>query len=265
MNPSSRPTPSVLERYEKKYLLPWALVEPISRFADTYCSLDGYSRRRPDGFYQINNLYLDSPTLTFLQNRLANADNRFNLRIRSYGEDPGPPYYCEIKQKIGDFIRKFRAGVNDDTWRDVLAPGWTVPLGLEGSERSNLELFHRLSHSYNAAPVILTNYRRKAYMGNHEQYARLTFDVDLKYMEQQDLDLRPDDGRMAYYDHEVNFEPGVSVILELKCFTSHVPLWMIDMVRRFELSQRSFSKYGAGVIEVMESRFNRNPWRVGAC
>jgi hypothetical protein len=46
------------------------------------------------------------------------------------------------------------------------------------------------------------------------------------------------------------FDPGCNVVLELKCYTSSVPAWMVDMIRYFNLQRRSFSKYLTGASEL---------------
>jgi hypothetical protein len=49
---------------------------------------------------------------------------------------------------------------------------------------------------------------------------------------------------MSNYDIPDYFEePGQKVVLELKC-EKKIPLWMVDLIQRFDLSLGSFSKYG---------------------
>jgi len=106
--------PPRLDRYELKFGIPAELTEPISDFASVYCSLDKYSEKAEKGFYRVNNLYLDSPGYLFLRKRMEGAENRFNMRVRSYGDDPVMPYFLEIKQKVGGVVRKYRATVRDE-------------------------------------------------------------------------------------------------------------------------------------------------------
>jgi len=37
----------------------------------------------------------------------------------------------------------------------------------------------------------------------------------------------------------------------LKCYTTEVHLWMIDLIKHFNLRRRGFSKYVTGVSEVL--------------
>ncbi len=245
-------TPPVLERYELKFVIPDTMIAPISDFVSIYCSPDKYSRVEDDSFYRVINLYLDTPYFLFLRNRLLRLQNRFNMRIRSYGDTLQSRYFLEIKQKNVMIIKKFRGSIpqEDLTKRTCLID--YIPRAVKNNEElRNIELFQRLMHTYDAGPKVLTQYRRKAYVSDCEEYARVTFDVELKYMAEETFNLTPDSGKMLSYDISTNFDPACNVILEMKCYTSQVPLWMIDCIRTFGLYRRSFSKYTTGVSEVL--------------
>ncbi|HSW60832.1 MAG TPA: polyphosphate polymerase domain-containing protein [bacterium] len=244
--------PQILERYELKYHIPFDLVEPISDFVKPYCDLDEYSQREKTGFYIINNLYFDSPFYTFLKNRLEGAEKRFNMRLRIYGLDPVPPYFFEIKHKTGDVIRKYRTKCRDENVEDMLyCTNSAEKYGLTGSDAENMNLFQRLAVTYNVEPKVFTQYSRKAWISNTDDYARVTFDIDLKCMEADSVILKPDMSKMVQYDYETIFQPGCNTILELKCYTSNVPSWIIDLIYKFNLKRSSFSKYSNGALKIL--------------
>jgi len=245
--------PPRLDRYELKFGIPRELTEPISEFASVYCSLDNYSLKSEKGFYRVNNLYLDSPGYLFLRKRMEGAENRFNMRVRSYGDHPTMPYFLEIKQKVGGVVRKYRATVRDEEWYKVyIEPGFESREKDDApSEIKNRELFERTIFTYNVSPKVLTQYLRKAYISDVDDYARVTFDTDLRFMPESEYNLHPEESEMISCDAETVFPPGCSVILELKCYTSQVPLWMIDLIRYFDLQRMSFSKYMTGIIQVL--------------
>ncbi len=244
--------PAVLDRYEAKFTIPAFMIEPISEFASVYCEPDKHSEKTGDLFYRVNNLYFDTPNYLFLKKRLEGAEDRFNMRVRSYGDDPGPPFFLEVKQKKSNVVRKFRAKVHDDWLHDIYQEDGTEQVDtLAGEEDNNRKLFSRLSYAYRAAPRVLTQYRRKAYVSIVDEYARVTFDTDLRYREETGYSLIPDEEKMVPSDDETIFDPGCGVILELKCYCSRVPLWMIDLIRHFDLKRRSFSKYVTGVMNVL--------------
>lgn len=240
-------SPLILERYELKYLIPFSLVEPISRYVETYCEMDHYSRISPDGFYTINSLYFETPNYYFLRAK-ENQTARFSLRVRSYGDSPKAPYYLETKEKIGDFSKKRRGRVPFENWADLfLNPS---ALGdFDPSEDENLAHFLKLAEEYGATPAILTQYRRKAYLSTVDDYARVTFDRSLRYRPETRYDVLPTEGSLLNYDHTDTFgRPGVNVILELKC-ERKIPVWLVDLIHRFELVREGFSKFEGSMIE----------------
>ncbi len=250
---SQKVMPPQIERIEMKFTIPYSMVDPISDFASVYCSLDKYSTENENGYYRVNNLYLDSPDYLLLRMRLMGVDNRFNLRVRSYGDDPGFPYFFEIKQRMGQIIRKYRSKVSDHNWYRVLTePGYVLVVGNANNlEDRNKKLFERMVHSYNASPKVFTQYSRKAWVSDVDEYARVTFDRELQYALETEYDFNMRHKTIVPCDPETVFDPDCSVILELKCYSSFVPLWMIDLIRYFNLSRRSFSKYVTGIREVL--------------
>lgn len=243
---------AVLERYELKYTIPEDMIAPISAFVEAYCHPDFHSEKSLGGFYQVNSLYLDSPEYLFLRNRLARIPDRFNMRVRSYGNLPVTPYFLEVKRKSGDIIRKHRARIHDENLERILDPALDLTGLVSPREAENAALFRDLVHRYNAAPVVMTSYRRLAYISNCDEYARVTFDIGLRYMRQREYQPLNLEG-LAPSDVECRFDEGASVILELKCYSRYVPLWMVDLIRTFQLTRRGFSKYSSGMAQVFRN------------
>jgi len=174
------------------------------------------------------------------------------MRIRSYGDSPQFPYFLEVKQKRINVIQKYRGRIYEEDWPDITSMANCIPRKVINlKELFNIQLFQRLALTYNIEPKVFTQYRRKAYESQYEEYARVTFDTQLRYMAQSQYNLSPVNDRMVACDHPLDFDEGCNVILELKCYTTHVPLWMIDLIRTFNLRRTSFSKYKNGVMEVL--------------
>jgi SPX domain protein involved in polyphosphate accumulation len=240
----------VLDRYESKYTIPEYMVDEISLFIAPYCSLDEYSAVEESGFYTVNSLYFDTPHYQFLEMRMMRAESRFSMRIRSYGDNPVVPYFFEIKSKRGDVIRKYRARIFEDNVEQAVNAGHVIDSESTKDEDVNAGLFRRTAGAYNAHPVVFTQYKRKAYAGDTEEYARVTFDKKLRYAERRDYRVSCGNEELQPTDIQDCFDDGCSVVLELKCYTSFVPLWMVDLVRTFNLKRRGFSKYGNAMRQV---------------
>ena len=263
MIPGSSQTeiPSVLQRFEFKYHIPRSMIKPVSDFVKAYCFLDKYSEMSPTGFYRINNLYLDSPFHTFLKNRLEGKENRFNMRIRSYGENPEPPYFWEIKCKFGENRQKFRAKVpSGEIEKLFYSPKASVELGFSGINAKNMDMFQSLALSYNAQPQIITQYDRMAWISRTDEYARVTFDANLQCAEEHNFNVSPDPLLMESYDTTRIFGSGAHCILELKGQVSHLPLWMVDLVRTFDLKRSAFSKFRYGMLRILTNNRPENVW-----
>lgn len=244
---SQQVSPLNLERYELKYLIKPEMIEPISRFVEAYCHMDYYSEVAEDHFYIINSLYLDTPNFFLLRYKETAGAFSFNMRVRSYGNGDKPPYFCEIKYKIRDFVHKHRAKISSEDWSEIMQYN-EIPENMDLVSKKNLENFLQVKLTYNVGPVILTQYRRKAYLSDIDNYARVTFDQDLRYQEMDQWLVCPQENELIHYDHPESFDlPEQSVVLELKC-EKKIPLWMIDLIKRFELVRSSFSKYGNSMV-----------------
>ncbi len=252
-------SPLFFERYELKYHVPLDMVEEISAFVEVYCALDPFSEKSHDHYYEINNLYFDTPNFLFRERRVAGIDDRFNVRIRSYGTDPKPPYFFEIKHKVNGIVKKKRAKVYSEEWADALKrEDYFYEDGKEPTISTSddyYQAFLNTVYSYNAEPKVFTTYRRKAYLSLVDDYARVTFDRNLKFMKCEDYTLRPVKMDLCNYDcPNVFSNVHENVILELKC-TTRVPMWFIDLISYFNLKRMSFSKYTNAIDEVLHNSF----------
>ncbi|MDG5815799.1 polyphosphate polymerase domain-containing protein [Chitinispirillales bacterium ANBcel5] len=244
------PIAPVLCRYELKFVIHESLIEPISRFVSCYCSLDKYSEIKSDNFYMINSLYLDTPDYLFLRRRIADEDGRYNMRVRMYSEDPADLNFLEIKYKTGSILKKIRAKIHGNDWPAViLDPSYEPDLALGIQESENADKFIRLAITNNIEPKVIIRYRRKAYISDYDDYARVTFDREIRCAVPHNWGTVPQPGSLHYLDHENLFADDSNVVLELKCYTNSVPLWMIDLIRTFDLHRCSFSKYLSGIRE----------------
>ena len=219
----------------------------MTRFIEVYCALDYHSAIAEDHFYEVNSLYFDTRSFEFLQQRQDGKDGRFNMRVRSYGDDADRPYFLEIKRKSGTTGKKYRATASAAEWPAILQdPGYRIPADDEAKNRVNKELFLRLATSYAIEPKLLTRYRRRAFISQVDDYARVTMDIGLKYRHQDGFDMSADHGMIGYDNQTIyarDMLVDANVILELKSNIGQVPVWMLDLIATFELKQQGFSKY----------------------
>ena len=260
--------PNTLERYELKFMISDQMIGPISDFVSIYCDFDKHAQMTEDGFYHVISLYLDSPNYLFLRNREENCDNRFNMRIRTYNNQDGLPCFFELKQKCGNIIRKYRTIIPDQDWQNVIECT-KKDRTREAIDAVHIKSFQSMVKTYDARPKVLTDYKRMAFISNIDPYARVTFDKELRYLAEDKFNLAADEN-MLPYDNPTAFNPGCNIILELKCYASRVPQWMLDLIKHFDLRSQRFSKYAGSMMEVLSysnGNLNRqsrplfsNPW-----
>lgn len=241
-------SPLLLQRYELKYHISRKLMNEISHYIEGFCVLDYYSQISPDQSYMINSLYFDGPQFELLRRKEAGIEPTCSVRVRSYGENPKAPYFTEIKIKKNDFSNKLRAKIQSENWAAYIQSGETPP-GLDPISASYYQKFISLMETYRLEPKVLTQYKRKAYLSEIDDYARITFDHSLRYQWEDGWNVKPTESLMCNYDHEEIFDhPDDCVILELKA-EKRIPIWMIQLIKNFELTRSGFSKFGSVIRE----------------
>jgi len=239
-------------RFELKYMIDEGRAEAVRDFVRSYLGPDEYMDPRQPNGYMVYSLYLDSPDLLLCKATEDGEKNRFKLRIRYYDYEPGSPVFFEIKRRVSDAILKSRAAVNRASAADLIAgAGAREDHLLKASAKAMTDLgtFCDLRDKLGARPITLVAYRREAYMSIGDDTARLTFDREVRGSDWT--------GRLCDASTERWCpSPIEGVILELK-FTQRFPLWMAELVRRFELQRQSVPKYVRCVTRLRAPKFTQ--------
>ena len=248
------------ERREYKYLLPPEKVKRVRHIANTIGKRDGYAG--PDGLYTIRSLYFDTDRYHLFTANVREAGDRYKVRVRNYPNTGSTgPIFLEVKQRVGDIIRKTRGMVKPSQWTTLLthpSSFYTMDLGLK--YRTAVERFVTLVQTYHLQPTMLVEYDREAYFSEIDEYARLTFDLRIRCQQRDSLDLRASAQDWRHVDNPIRTRTQEPMtLLELK-FGGPPPRWMTRMVQNLELERHTFSKYGYSVIEQLnlpEARTSR--------
>lgn len=232
-----------IERREYKYLVDEATIDRLRDLIRPFCVLDPYADAAPDHQYTIESLYLDSPNLATYQANFHELLDRYKLRVRRYPDAPQSPYFLEVKRRVHEVQIKSRAMVGPD-WADIVSDPWVA--AARAQQTSNVERFVTRVHAIGARPTIIVRYRREAWMSVVDDYARVTFDREIRghmadperWSFASDGAWRGVDDPMSQRRHERRL-----TLLEMK-FTTRVPTWMVGIVETLGLWRESFSKYG---------------------
>lgn len=238
--PDNLPDRTLKCRHEMKYHISESTAEGITQFIKPYIQMDRYSKLHRNGDYPIVSLYLDSNELRLCKESLRGHKNRFKLRIRSYTDEPDYPRFLEIKRRMNTIIIKSRARVMSSDVPSILE-GMPLPPQNYTADTDTINQFQLYINSIRAKPAVLIRYMRRAYEGNTNNRVRVTFDRDLSYCVTDLPHVRLSGGG---WQRNPFTEGGV--ILEIK-FTDHYPGWLSQMVKYFNLRQRSISKYASSV------------------
>jgi SPX domain protein involved in polyphosphate accumulation len=239
-------------RYEFKYLISPSLMEPIRNFIRPYCDMDPYAQEESDEFYTVKTFYLDSADYRSYRDVLEEVPSRFTLRIRAYGKNPGGLVKLEIKRRFNDVCYKASVKVHEKLWPKLFLLQW--PQGVDDFAQTTNPMVRRfigLARSIDAEPKMLIQYQRQAFQSRIDRYVRISFDRRLCHQTKNAFDLRayPEDW---VHSDDLNFigDSGPRIILELKMM-AHPPIWVLDMIRKFELVPRNYSKYCTAVTRLM--------------
>ncbi len=229
------------ERHECKYLISEAIVVELQRFIAPYVEPDPYTGGQRS--YLVNTLYLDTPDLRLYRETVEGIGNRFKLRARSYGHAPilsADPVFLEIKSRRNNLVHKSRARISGFAFRAVLAGQAPDVQRLPERALKCYDEFVSWVGRLGARPIVHVRYDREAWVGSFHEGIRVTIDRDIRCASAES-GVRADELDLAWNEVERRW-----LVLELK-FDVAFPLWMRELVHRFQLKRLSFSKYGNAV------------------
>ncbi len=241
---------SKLKRYELKYTITENLASEIRDFIQDIFTKDKNVPPGESG-YIVNNLYFDTPNYQFYYDTKFRKLTRYKPRVRYYGKKADGLIWPEIKFRNVNTIWKQRFSMPAEEWH-----GLTI-LHENGSKnstfKSQLETFQDVIYWHQAEPILHVQYHREPYVTELESYGRITLDRHLRCRNLHgEIGLDYDDQEMCYYDDPITSKSADSlVVLEIKVETM-VPYWTVELIRKFKLVQRGYSKYCYGIDSILD-------------
>jgi hypothetical protein len=217
----------LFQRYEKKYLLSETQYRQVLDEIRKKMVPDAHAR------YSIKNIYFDTENYDLIRTSVDGAKYKEKLRLRAYGNwdrDKNNRVFLEIKKKYDGIVYKRRIAMSFVDAMFYIFSG-KRPGHLSELETSEFDFFLRRHPIVNR--TFLT-YDREAYAAADGKELRITFDTNIRYQT----------SGFTFDEKQASEQiPMVGVLMEIKNPMA-MPLWVAQMLSRYQIRPFSFSKYG---------------------
>ncbi|MBI9070361.1 MAG: polyphosphate polymerase domain-containing protein [Melioribacteraceae bacterium] len=242
-------------RREYKYRVPVSKLDEMRKALEPFVKQDVFMELGQNNEYTVRSIYYDSPTMTYYKEKIHGLKNRKKVRVRGYNlQDDESVVFLEVKRKDNEHISKNRCPVSYsdiDKVFETKSPDYYV---LDGNgkpeyvEDGKKFFYHIIKKSLN--PVVLIVYEREAFYSKFDKSLRITFDKNLRYHYQPDMnDL--------YSDSQLKNVLNQYFVLEIK-FEKGYPVWLQKIVQQFGLKRTSVSKYQISLDDELKKDNKQN-------
>ncbi len=239
---------NIFQRREDKYLVHQGLCLNILNAIHQNFS---YTSRQ---HYNIASTYFDNAEWMCYLNHIFKVEPRYKLRFRQYGDHEGffKKGFLEIKEKDALYTYKRRFRIHEE-WIEDLSNENVIDgiLDLNAASVSSsfphtYQIIKNKIESDNLAPVLRVEYDRISFEKS-DPFLRITFDSKLQFQKYND---RTTDS--VSFNNEF-------MIMEIKTIEEEKPEWLLELLRRYSIRKKSFSKYAVGVSLFYTPKYNAVP------
>ena len=224
---------TVFERTEKKYRLTDTQYQPFLAELLEHMRVDDY------GLTTICSIYYDNDCDRMISASIQRPVYKEKLRVRSYGiPQRDSAVFVELKKKFQGIVYKRRAGMKLCDAEAYLSGGEPP-----GDSTQILSEITWVRDFYKPVPEAFVAYDRIALLSEQEPGLRITFDSDIRARSDR-LSLSDGDGGEPLL-------PEGERIMEIKA-PGAMPLWLCDMLSKYEIYPSRFSKYGTYFQKLIE-------------
>jgi SPX domain protein involved in polyphosphate accumulation len=230
----------IFNRYENKYLVGEPVYRALQQDLREKMILDKHNKNGEK--YTIYNLYYDSDDSHLIRRSLEKPTYKEKVRIRAYdAARDDDTVYVEIKKKYDGLVNKRRTAMKlAEAQRFLDGEKVDVKAYMNAQVVSELtELIGRQKLS----EKVLISYDRVAFFDRSDPDLRVSFDHNIQT-------YRNGDG----FERDVGGEKLLSsdqYIMEVKVRWA-MPLWLVDILKKYQILPVSFSKYGKEYIKKLE-------------
>jgi hypothetical protein len=221
-------------RFELKYCINYFQYLKVVNAITPYMEKDIYTQNAPDNRYLVRSLYFDSSDYKAYEQKMSGDCNRVKFRLRAYQKtlENNPNVRVELKIREGNAMRKKSVFVPIDEYQYFMIHNhWkniSDPITTE---------FERQRVLQNLKPVILIEYDREGYKTRIKSDLRITFDHQVRSLDEKDLFSNNNFFQRLYPKY---------IVMEIK-FANSNPQWLSKLVKNHGLKVIAFSKYTRGL------------------
>lgn len=235
-------------RYELKYVMDWSTYFRMKKDIEVLFKKDPFGDK--NGKYNVISLYYDTPALKFFQEKIDGEERRVKLRLRTYVHKDRidnkrrmkqPDVFIEIKKKINKNVLKKRVYLDEKKAREFIEnPSLGKPFMklVDKKGKETLREVEYLKSIFKLKPTIVVSYTRQAFVSKDNLNVRVTFDSNIRYR-RRDFSLKMKGG-------DNYLLPPNLLVMEIK-YTDYFPLWLVQLIQKYECGIRTFSKYCTGI------------------
>jgi hypothetical protein len=218
-------------RFEIKYLVSVKRAEKLRHSLGALFSVDENAGDMP-GYYNYS-IYFDSPRYHFYREKQEGNIDRMKPRLRTHLPtiDAVPDqWFLELKGRHNKTVQKRRAPVSQETAHSLVKGGSQV----EDEKHETLLDFEYMWTRLGLRPAVAVHYFREPLNSAVYPNVRITFDHRIS----GSLDFTFG----GCLDSRKFVHSPTEVLVELK-FTGSIPRVVLEIFRRNEMQQSTFSKY----------------------
>ncbi len=234
----------LIQRFEWKYLVtPTQADCLIDALLSRGLRWDAAVAAQDDRRYPVTSLYFDSPTYHCYREKRSGLERRFKVRLRGYAKTlgaDGTPLYLELKQKIGNLIKKNRVVLGAGARQAFVEKNMRGITALDpdatSDDRRVAAGLKRAFVDFALLPRCVVRYARQPLVGTEANHLRITFD--------HSLEAYPYERGEAY---TATLPTRRMHIMEIK-YNGAMPFWLHPLIQKYELERVAYSKYCAAVM-----------------
>ncbi len=227
-------TIEVFNRFEYKYQVPIALSEKLITELTEHLYLDKYCKEH--GSYRIVNHYIDTPNYDLIRKSISKPMYKQKLRIRTYKEtiEDDELIFFEIKKKYDGIVNKRRCQMTYNEAKKLMRD-------------KCLDTVHDYTNQQ-----ILKELTTIIKQDNYEQKTTIIYDRIAFFDRNKDLRISFD-----FNIHSQNHTLLNSnlTLMEIKT-AGGMPLWLVQLLNKYNIRKKSFSKYGTDFLKTLEEKQN---------